>query len=60
MIALVVFAEMKKENKILGSYILQLITEADHFIGPGNDDIQKFRGIGIGRFLVQMVKCYTY
>ena len=60
MIALVVFAEMKKENKILGSYILQLITEGDHYIGSGNEGIQKFRGIGIGRFLVQMVKFYTY
>ena len=51
MIALVVFAEMKKENNILGSYILQLITEADHYIGSDNEGRQKFRGIGIGRFL---------
>ena len=36
MIALVVFAEMKKENKIPGSFILQLITEVDHYIGSGN------------------------
>ena len=44
MIALVVFTEVQKENNIEGSYILQLITESDHYLGDGKDDMQKFRG----------------
>ena len=29
-------------------------------MGVGDVGIQKYRGIGIGRFLIEMVKCYTY
>ena len=58
--AMVIFTKIKKENEIEGSYILQLKTEADHYLGVGDVGIQKYRGIGIGRFFIQMVKCYTY
>lgn len=59
-ITLVVFMEIQKENQIEGSYILQLKAEESHYLEVGNDNIQKFRGIGIGRFLIKMFKFYTY
>jgi hypothetical protein len=60
MIAMVIFAELEKENEIEGSYILQLKTKADHYVGVCDAGVQKYRGNGIGRFLIEMVKCYTY
>ena len=60
MIAMVIFAELEKENEIEGFYILQLKTKADHYVGVGDSGVQKYRGNGIGRFLIEMVKCYTY
>ena len=60
MIAMVIFAELEKENEIEGSYILQLKTKADHHVGVGDVGVQKYRGNGIGRLFFETVKCYTY
>ena len=60
MIEMVIFAVLEKENQIEGSYILQLKTTADHFVGVNKTDVHKFRGNGIGTVLIDLVKCYTY
>ena len=59
MIAMVIFAELGKEKKIEGSYIIQLKTKVDHYVGVGVSGVQKYRGTGIGIFLIEMVKCNT-
>ena len=60
MIAMVIFVEVQEENEIVCSYILQLKTMADYYVGFGDVGVQKYRGRGIGSFLIEMVKCYTY
>jgi hypothetical protein len=60
MISMVIFLVLEKENQIEGSYILQLKTKKDHYVGVGDVGVQKYRGNGIGRFLIELVKCYTY
>ena len=60
MIAMVIFAVLKKEDETEGSYILQLKTSGDPYNGVNETEVQKFRGNGIGRFLIELVKCYTY
>ena len=41
MIAMAVFTEIQIENEIVGSYILQLKTEASRYLGVGDVGIQK-------------------
>ena len=53
MIEMVIFAVLKKGDETEGSYILQLKTTDDHYDGLNEDDIQKFRGKGLGRFLIE-------
>ena len=60
MIAMVIFAVLKNEDETVCSYILQLKTSGDPFNGVIETEVQKFRGNGIGRFLIELVKCYTY
>ena len=33
---------------------------ASHYVGIGDVGVLKYKGNGIGRFLIEMVKCYTY
>jgi hypothetical protein len=60
MIAMVIFAVLKKGDKTEGSYILQLKTTDDHYDGLNENHVQKFRGKGLRKFLIELVKCYTY
>lgn len=57
---MVTFAELENKNEIEGSYILQLKTKADHYVGVGDTGVHKYRGNEIGSCLIEMVKCYTY
>jgi hypothetical protein len=60
MIAMIIFAVLKKGDETEVSYILQLKTTDDHYDGLNENNVQKFRGKGLGRFLIELVKCYTY
>ena len=57
MTAMVIFAVLKKGDKTEGSYILQLKTSGDPYNDVNVAEVQKFRGNGIGRFLIELVKC---
>jgi hypothetical protein len=60
MIAMVIFSVLKKGDETEGSYILQLKTTGDPYVYLNVAEVQKFRGKGIGRFLIELMKCYTY